>query len=84
MTKMVENDGKWNMYREIVELSIDLEEDIVVLRDLLASASEHYEEMYERYCDLPGWAFLHVQLSFALGNPEILGGVLPGEAEKPE
>ena len=85
MTIPVQNDGKWNMYREIVQQNSELEEDIITLHHMLANASDYYGRMYEKYSDLydlPGWEFLHVQLSFVVGDPEILLGVLPGEAEK--
>jgi hypothetical protein len=87
MTMPVENDGKWNIYREIVQQSPELEQDLITLHRLVAKASDHYDRIYERYIDsweLPGGQLLHSQLSFALGDPEILLGVLPGEAEKPE
>jgi hypothetical protein len=54
---------------------------------LVLMAEAKYAEMHERYFneyDLPGWMLLKSQLDFALWDPEILGGVLPEEAEKPQ
>jgi hypothetical protein len=81
VTKPVENDGTWNMYKDIVQESKELEEDIRRLHGMIAAASEYYEEIYERYCDLLGWEFLHAQMSKALGRPEILLGVIPEEED---
>jgi hypothetical protein len=81
------NDGKWNMYREIVQQSPELEEDLITLHRMLESVRDFYEEMDEKHgfqYELPGWVFIYDQLFFAIGMPEILLGLLPGEAEKPE
>ena len=73
------------MYREILLQSRELQEDLYHLYCLLAAASEYYDKIYERNCEMPGWLFVHSQLdAFALGNPEVVLGVLPSEAEKPE
>jgi hypothetical protein len=87
MTIPVENDGKWNIYRDIVQQSSELQKDLREYRDLARLAEAKLAEMHERYFneyDLPGWMLLKCQLDFALRDPEILGGVLPEEAEKPE
>ena len=79
VTTPVENDGTWNIYKEIVLESEELEEDVRRLHGLIAAAERHYEVMYERYCNVPGWELLHAQMSKALGWPEILLEVLPDE-----
>jgi hypothetical protein len=79
VTKPVENDGTWNIYKDIVLDSEELEDDIRRLHASIAAAEKHYEVMCERYCEVPGWELLHAQISMALGWPEILLGVLPDE-----
>lgn len=59
-----------------------MEDDIRRLHGMIAAAEKHYEAMYERNCELPGWELLHAQISMALGQPEILLGVMPGEGQK--
>ena len=66
MTKPVENDGTSNMYQDIVQQSKELEEDIRRLHDLLVGALDCYEEISERYRELPGWVFLDAQISMTL------------------
>ena len=84
MPKPVENDGTWNMYKDIVEQSKELEEDIRRLHGLLLAASDYYEEMFERYCELPGWYFLRAQMSMTLPRQhEILLAVIPEEEQEP-
>jgi hypothetical protein len=41
MTIPVENDGKWNMYRDIVQQSSELQKDIREYRDLEAARIGH-------------------------------------------
>ena len=84
MTMPVENDGTWNMYRDIVEQSPELEEEIFRLQVMLEDADDLYQDICHRYCGLPGWEFLESQVSMAIGNMGVLLGVLPGYAEKPE
>jgi hypothetical protein len=82
VTKPVENDGTWNVYKDIVSESEELEVDIRRLHAMIAAAEKHHEAMYERYRELPGWQLLHAQISMALGQPEILLGVMPGEGQE--
>ena len=78
MTMPVENDGSWNIYKDIVLESQELENDIRKLHGMVAAAVKHYELMYEQYCELPGWELLHAQISMTLPwQHEILLAVLP-------
>ncbi len=82
MTKPVENDGTWNIYKDIVSESEELEVDIRRLHAMIAAAEKHYEAMYERYCELPDWELLHAQISMALPwQSEILLAVIPEEEQ---
>jgi len=66
------------MYKDIVQQSKELEEDIRRLHSLHVAALDYYEEMSERYCELPGWDFLHAQMSMTLPLlHEILLAVIP-------
>ena len=60
-----------------------MEDDIRRLHGMIAAAEKHYEAMYERYCELPGWELLHAQMSMTLPwQSEILLGVIPGEGQE--
>ena len=85
MTLPVNNDGTWNMYQDIVEQSEELEKDIRKLHSIRARAEDLFDEMYDKYCDLPDWELLHAQISMSRLDPEVLLGVLPlDQGERPQ
>lgn len=60
-----------------------MEDDIRRLHDMIAAAEKHHEAMYERYRELPGWRrLLHARISMALGQPEIVLGVMLREGQE--
>ena len=76
MTRPLNNE-KCAMSQEAVEFNEELERDIRRLQSMIVAVDDYYAEIYERYCDSPGFEYVHSHLGRAVGNPEELLMVLP-------
>ena len=79
MTRSVEFNENCFPCEDILLHHEEVEGDIRRLQSMIVATDNYYREIYERHCDIPGWASIHQHLGWAVGNPEELPKILPVE-----
>jgi hypothetical protein len=79
MKRSTESNVKCFNCEDVVLHNEELEGDIRKLQNMITATGNYFEEMHERYSDLPDFDLVACHLSRAIGNPEELLMVLPEE-----